>query len=65
MKIYDKEIYNKEQNMKTIILILVVFLLGFFTGYAINNMKGTENGNTLSTNEVKTVENSSQNETNK
>ncbi len=32
MKIYDKEMYNKEQNMKNIILIIVVFLLGFFTG---------------------------------
>lgn len=59
MKIYDKEMYNKEKNMKTIVLIIVVFLLGFFTGYIVNDLKG--NDKEISTNEVEVVENSNQN----
>lgn len=39
MKIYDKEIYNREQNMKSIILMIIIFLIGFFTGYIANNNK--------------------------
>ena len=64
MKIYDKEMYNKEKNMKTIILIIVVFLLGFFTGYVANDLKEKENNNVLSTNEVEIVESSNQNNIN-
>ena len=37
MKIYDKEMYKKEQSIKSIILVIVVFMLGFFTGYIANN----------------------------
>jgi uncharacterized protein YneF (UPF0154 family) len=33
MKIYDKEIYKKQESMKIILLIIVVFLIGFFAGY--------------------------------
>ena len=33
MKVYDKEIYNKQESLKTIIIFIVVFLLGFFAGY--------------------------------
>ncbi|MCI8411046.1 MAG: hypothetical protein HFJ40_01075 [Clostridia bacterium] len=59
MKIYDKEMYNKEKNMKTIVLIIVVFLLGFFTGYIVNDLK--QSNNEISTNEIEIVENSNQN----
>lgn len=33
MKIYDKEIYNKQENMKMTFIIIVVFLLGFLVGH--------------------------------
>jgi len=33
MKVYDKDMYNKQESMKTIIIFIVVFLLGFFAGY--------------------------------
>lgn len=64
MKIYDKEMYNKEQNIKSIVLIIVVFLLGFFTGYIANNITTVQEGaNNLAyeTNQIENVENSNQN----
>ena len=33
MKIYDKEIYKKQESMKMTIIIIVVFLIGFVAGY--------------------------------
>ena len=33
MKVYDKEIYSKQESLKTLVIIIVVFLLGFFAGY--------------------------------
>lgn len=45
MKIYDKEIYNREQNIKGIVLMIVMFLIGFFTGYIANNKQDRNNEN--------------------
>lgn len=36
MKIYDKEIYKSQENMKVVVIIIVSFLLGFFAGYFTN-----------------------------
>ena len=33
MKVYDKEMYSKQESIKTIIIFIIVFLLGFFAGY--------------------------------
>lgn len=33
MKVYDKEIYQKQESIKYTIIIIVVFLLGFFAGF--------------------------------
>lgn len=33
MKVYDKEIYEKQESIKFTVLIIVVFLVGFFAGY--------------------------------
>lgn len=33
MKVYDKEIYEKQESIKFTLLIIVVFLVGFFAGY--------------------------------
>lgn len=33
VKIYDKEMYISQEKLKTIILIILVFLIGFIAGY--------------------------------
>lgn len=33
MKIYDKEIYNKQESIKTTIIIIIAFLIGMCVGY--------------------------------
>lgn len=37
MKVYDKEMYNKQESLKTAVIFIVVFLLGFFAGYITNS----------------------------
>lgn len=50
MKVYDKEIYEKQESIKFTLLIIIVFLVGFFAGYL---------ANTFTSN--KTVENNTNN----
>ena len=33
VKIYDKEMYISQEKLRTIIIIIVVFLIGFIAGY--------------------------------
>jgi len=50
MKVYDKEMYSRQESLKTIIIIIVVFLLGFFAGYMAHSFNEThEPENTNST----------------
>ncbi len=50
MKVYDKEIYSKQESIRTIIVVIVVFLLGFFAGYLANSLNDTDElANTNST----------------
>ena len=37
MKIYDKEMYKINENLRNVIILIVVFLLGFFIGYITSN----------------------------
>ena len=37
MKVYDKEIYEKQESLRFTLLIVVVFLVGFFAGYFANS----------------------------
>ncbi|MBQ2917228.1 MAG: hypothetical protein IJE59_03520 [Clostridia bacterium] len=37
MKVYDKEIYEKQESIKFTLLIIIVFLVGFFAGYLANS----------------------------
>ena len=41
MKVYDKEIYSKQESLRTIVVIIVVFLLGFFAGYMAKSFNET------------------------
>lgn len=48
MKVYDKEIYEKQESIKFTLLIIIVFLVGFFAGYLANSFtsaKSAENKN--------------------
>ena len=38
-KYYDKEIYKKDKLIKTIFVILITFLVGMYTGLAINYLE--------------------------
>ena len=37
MKVYDKEIYEKQESIRFTLLIIIVFLVGFFAGYIANS----------------------------
>ena len=37
MKVYDKEIYNKQESIKTTVIMIFVFLIGFVAGYLANS----------------------------
>lgn len=38
MKVYDKEIYQKQESIKYTVIIIFVFLLGFIVGYLSNSI---------------------------
>ena len=48
MKVYDKEIYEKQESMKFTLLIIVVFLVGFFAGYLAKSFVPSKDTNTNS-----------------
>lgn len=39
MKVYDKEMYNRQESLKTTTIIIIVFLIGFVAGYMANSFK--------------------------
>ena len=43
MKVYDKEIFRKNEVLKSTLLLLVTFLLGFAVGYIANIDKASVN----------------------
>ena len=51
MKVYDKEIYEKQESLRFTLLIIVVFLVGFFAGYFANSItshsKEVKDNNTI------------------
>ena len=47
MKIYDKDMYQKEQKMQSIIMIVIIFVIGFVIGYFAHNFEKQEEINTL------------------
>ena len=50
MKVYDKEIYEKQESIKFTVLIIVAFLVGFVAGYlacSYSNVKPAENKNNI------------------
>ena len=43
MKVYDKEIYQKQESIKYTLIIIVVFLLGFFAGFMASSFSAPKN----------------------
>ena len=50
MKIYDKEMYQKEQWIKSVLLVIGIFILGFVVGYFVHNFEEQETINVLEQN---------------
>lgn len=42
MKIYDKDMYQKEQWIKSVLLVVGIFVLGFIVGYFVHNFEKQE-----------------------
>ena len=42
MKVYDREIYSKQESLRAIVVIIVVFLLGFFAWYMARSFNETQ-----------------------
>lgn len=38
-KYYNKELYEIEKKIKTALIILIIFILGLFTGLLVNNLE--------------------------
>ena len=47
VKLYDKEIYINQEKLKTIVLIIIVFLIGFVAGYFSNDAINPANSNNV------------------
>jgi len=47
MKIYDKEMYQKEQWIKSVLLVVGIFILGFVIGYFVHSFEKQDTINTL------------------
>lgn len=51
MKIYDKEMYKKQESFRNYAIIIIVFLIGFFAGYMAHSLGISEaennNNNTV------------------
>ncbi len=56
MKVYDKEIYNKQESIKTTVIMILVFLIGFVAGYLANSFNTTSTNTSLNENNTKITE---------
>ena len=52
MKVYDKEIYKKQESISMTFILIVVFLLGFFTGYITNSFSNAEKNDAINSNNI-------------
>ena len=45
VKIYDTEMYISQEKLRTIAIIIVIFVIGFITGYFANSILNTNETN--------------------
>jgi len=50
MKIYDKDMYQKEQWIKSVALVVGIFIIGFIVGYFVHNLDKQDTINALEQN---------------
>lgn len=55
MKVYDKEMYNKQESIRSTVIIILVFLLGFVAGYLASSFS-TANNNVMENKTTKITE---------
>lgn len=55
MKVYDKEIYNKQESIRTTVIMILVFLIGFVAGYLANSF--STSNQSVNENTPKIIEN--------
>lgn len=60
MKVYDKEIYEKQESIKFTLLIIIVFLVGFFAGFLANSFTVQKEVNTNKTMQIENVGNNNE-----
>lgn len=52
MKVYDKEIYQKQESLKNTLIIILVFLLGFFAGYVASSFANSKKDLSKNNNDI-------------
>ena len=57
MKVYDKEIYEKQESIKFTFLIIIVFLVGFFAGYIANSFTSQKDSSNNKNLQIENVSN--------
>ncbi len=55
MKVYDKEMYNKQESIRSTVIIILVFLIGFVAGYLASSFS-TANNNVMENKTTKITE---------
>ena len=58
MKVYDKEMYNKQESIRSTVIIILVFLIGFVAGYLASSFS-TANNNVMENKTTKITDNNS------
>ena len=43
MKVYDKEMYSRQESLKSTFVIILVFLIGFVAGYLASSFSTSNN----------------------
>lgn len=43
MKVYDKDMYNRQESLRTTVVIILVFLIGFVAGYLASSFSTSNN----------------------
>ena len=43
MKVYDKDMYNRQESLRTTFIIILVFLIGFVAGYLASSFSTSNN----------------------
>lgn len=43
MKVYDKDMYNRQESLRTTVVMILVFLIGFVAGYMASSFSTPNN----------------------